>query len=181
MCDAGAHLLAMTTARGPDMASCGAGSWGQLSRSDIAGALAMGRLHAGACYLAQAKFCDDTTVLPQLCTEVYRHALTLADQAGVSGTAGAQMWRNHARLAVCEVVGSARCPQCRGIGVCGKVLCCACAGSGELRMTERTIASALGIPKTSWRRNWQPVYRRLLADLECWSGWALSHVYKYSR
>lgn len=184
MSDAGAHLMAMTTARGTDMAAVGRGGYGQLTRADVAGAMGWGHLPEGAYLLALAKYTDDWMGMDKLEHLVWQYAVDSAAQAGVTAKqlpVGKELLRNHARLALSEVIGSNRCLQCAGTGSFNRHECFACSGTGEFRLTERTIAGALGIPKTSWRRNWKPHYDRLLADLECWSDWALNHVYKYSR
>lgn len=178
---AGAMLFAMTTARGTNLDSAGRGGFGQLSKADVAGSLAWGNLGQTAYLLGLVKYCGHTDGLPVLSTLVYQHSMTLATRAGLTVPVGKELLRYHAIFAVCEVVGNARCPQCAGSGDRKGLPCFACQGAGELRLTERAIAGAVGIPRATWQRRWKPHYVRLTADLECWADRALSHVYRYTR
>ena len=140
-----------------------AGAHGAITPSDIAASLAGGsRLGYAAALLAYAQHFDMRSIAER---ELWLRVVDLAARERWQIQPG--MLRLLTKLAVFEAEHPARCYRCGGRGemrLDGKVFRCEeCIGTGRGRASERQLADAAGVPKTTWRRTWAPKYRKASA------------------
>lgn len=112
---------------------------------------------------------------------------------------GQQQCRRLAGLAMYEVFGHKRCPECNGSGHrvfalrafpalilsqsfepvdvhAGKVQCIVCFGTGKIKMSARRRADLGGFARTTWSRRWSKRYEVIHSTLAGWLSEAHSHL-----
>lgn len=134
------------------------GDSGAVGRAEIAGYLA--GLSDEAMALAQAKYMADEMARLKL----VRFSVDWLRGVVAGGDVG------HGGLVLCtlsvrEVVAPNRCGKCRGCGFRGAKVCVSCNGSGFKLLSQNGVATAMGVPWTSYRRNWQDLFGRSVARL----------------
>lgn len=139
-----------------------------LNRIEIAGLLS--GLNAIQTALTYAKHVGDLSAERKLWAMVYEWVVGKALRDGWQVVRGRPTLANMSYLAVFEVVRPNRCPKCNGCGIVKAKACQGCNGSGYKPLSNRTIAKAIGVDESNYRRVWcgryQSVYE-YVRDIDC--------------
>lgn len=128
-----------------------------LNRIEIAGLLS--GLNEIQTALVYAKHVGDLSAERKLWAFVYQWAAGKALREQWQVMRGRQTIANMCYLAVFEVVRPNRCRACKGSGIIKAKPCSCCNGSGTHVLSGRTIAQAIGIDESNYRRTWEARYK----------------------
>lgn len=133
------------------------GCVGQLSKSELAGVLS--GLDTPSMRLVEAKYLGEINSEQELIEYVHDYVKDLSIKGDWNIDQGRPCLINMSVLAVLEVVRPNNCSRCNGVGFLNLVsLCKKCNGSGIMKLSGRTIASAIGISEASYRQVWNKRY-----------------------
>lgn len=121
-----------------------------------------------------AKYVDPTSnqLLHEAWRQAYLQVIDMARERKWSpGPRGERYLGRITVMAVLEVTHPMRCPECRGAcrHACNGQICASCRGTGKMTLSRTARAFLLGIPETSYRREWGDRYEqvfRMLSGME---------------
>lgn len=138
-------LMAKMTAKGVLVSGAGGGLV-EVSRADVAAALAFAGVSVTADRLVRFLYCADAAQAPLL------QAALVHELRRSVAVERAQLY-SLVRLALDELSGQRVCATCCGHGTVGVKACDVCAGSGLKAWSQRQRATAIGVADTTFRRN----------------------------
>ncbi len=138
-------LMAKMTAKGVLVSGAGGGLV-EVSRADVAAALAFAGVSVTADRLVRFLYCADTAQAPLL-------QAALVHELRRSVPVERPELYSLVRLALAELSGQRVCATCCGHGVMGAKVCGVCGGSGLKAWSQRQRATAIGVADTTFRRN----------------------------
>lgn len=137
-------LMAKMTAKGV-LVSSAAGGVTEVSRADVAAALAFAGVSVTADRLVRFLYCADTAQAPLL-------QAALVHELRRSVPVERPELYSLVRLALAELSGQRVCATCCGHGAMGAKVCGVCAGSGLKAWSQRLRADAIGVPLSTFQR-----------------------------
>ena len=163
------EILSRLTPGCVDLESVARATGWRLTQAEMAAALS--GCSDSQMWLAEIKYMGYDQYTPKLIEYTYE---LVADAAAIEAwriRKGSDLMRMIAQCSVWEVVDPGRCSVCHGVGSVGYKqtihTCRTCNGVGNIRLTDKNIASSLGLNintyRATWKRRYQDIRGRLLA------------------
>lgn len=140
------RLLAKLTAKGVVIGGAGGGGLVEISRADVAAAIAFAGVSTTADRLIRWLYCGDAAQEPLLLA-------ALMHELRRTVPVGRPLLYRMVRLALYELSNSSVCRTCAGAGRKGLTLCEVCGGGGLKALAQRERASLLELSHTTFRRS----------------------------
>lgn len=160
------RLLAKLTAKSVQIVGASGGKV-DVSRADVAAALAFAGVSTTADRLIRLLYCGDTAQEPLLLA-------ALVHELRKSVPVERPMLYRLVRLALAEIGNGKLCRTCDGHGVVAGATCGVCSGAGVKAMAQRERAAALDVADTTFRRNYEQHANAVYQYVACMANGALA-------
>lgn len=169
-----AELMAKMTPHGVLITGAGFGGTARLDMMDVAGALGMGGLDHSAYLFGLLKYCMDHHVAGRVERIMCGHVAAMS-KAFMWGLTDEQI-AGMARLAILENMHDTVCRTCNGSAQVAAKPCEPCNGVGRIPMSNRKRAAIVGVPETTWRREWKDKANRCYRIVSLWDAEVTAHL-----